>query len=164
MDTQRCTSGQCKKKKHSFGVYKHSHPPPPNLRLGSQSREASKDRGQPITHILPSYNREYCFFRPICIKHVITELPLGPIRVRDPPHNPHPPRFSRHHIKLQVSTMEVESQQPNEREGAVSALNTAIEALNLAGDASNVAPAKALFGSVGTTLATIRVSFLLAPC
>ena len=46
----------------------------------------------------------------------------------------------------------------------MSALNTAIEALNLAKELSSIAPAKALFGSVSTVLAIIRVSFLLVFC
>jgi len=57
--------------------------------------------------------------------------------------------------------MKVESQRPEEGENAVSALNTAIEALNLAKDGSGVAPAKAVFGSVSVILVMIRVSFLL---
>jgi len=56
--------------------------------------------------------------------------------------------------------MEAESQRPKGREGAVSGLNTAIEALNLAKDASGIAPARAVFGSVSVILAVIRVSFL----
>ena len=60
--------------------------------------------------------------------------------------------------------MEVKSQRPKGREGVMSALNTAIEALNLAKELSSIAPAKALFGSVSTVLAIIRVSFLLVFC
>jgi len=56
--------------------------------------------------------------------------------------------------------MEVESQRPKGRESVISELNTAIEALDLAKDASGIAPAKAVFGSVSIILATIRVSFL----
>ena len=57
--------------------------------------------------------------------------------------------------------MEVGSQRPKEREDAILALNTAIEALNLAKNASAVAPAKTVFGSVSVILSTIRVCFLL---
>jgi len=60
--------------------------------------------------------------------------------------------------------MEAESQQPKEREGAISALNAAIDALNLAKEISTVTPAKAVFGSVGVILAMIRVSFLRVLC
>ena len=57
--------------------------------------------------------------------------------------------------------MKAESQRPKERDGVVSALNAAIEVLNLAKEISSVTPAKAVFGSVSVILATIRVSFLL---
>jgi len=56
--------------------------------------------------------------------------------------------------------MKAESRRPKEREGVISKLNTAIETSNLAKDASGITPAKAVFGSVSTILATIRVSFL----
>jgi hypothetical protein len=57
--------------------------------------------------------------------------------------------------------MEAESQRPKGREGTISALNAAIEALNLAKELSSITPAKAVFGSVSVILAMIRVSFLL---
>jgi len=57
--------------------------------------------------------------------------------------------------------MEVGPQQPKEREDAISALNKAIEVLNLAKGASTIAPAKAVFGSVNVFLSTIRVCLLL---
>ena len=57
--------------------------------------------------------------------------------------------------------MKAESQPPKEREGVVSALNAAIEVLNLAKEVSSATPAKAVFGSVSVILATIRVSFFL---
>jgi len=61
--------------------------------------------------------------------------------------------------------MEVGSQRPSkEREDPISALNTAIQALNLAKDASGIAPAKIVFGSVSVILSTIRVSFLPVSC
>ena len=60
--------------------------------------------------------------------------------------------------------MEAESQRPKARDGVVSGLNTAIEALNLAKEVSSVTPAKAVFGSVSAILAMIRVSFLLVFC
>ena len=60
--------------------------------------------------------------------------------------------------------MEVESRQPKGWEGATSALNAGIEALNRAKEASSITPAKGLFGSVGVILTLIRVSFLLVFC
>jgi hypothetical protein len=57
--------------------------------------------------------------------------------------------------------MEDESQRPKGRDGAISALNAAIETLNLAKELSIVTPAKAVFGSVSVILAMIRVSLLL---
>ena len=59
--------------------------------------------------------------------------------------------------------MDANSQQPERRDGALSALNTAIEAMNLAKEVSSVTPAKAVFGSVGVLLTMIRVPFLLSP-
>jgi hypothetical protein len=57
--------------------------------------------------------------------------------------------------------MQAESQRPKGREGTISALNAAIEALNFAKELSCITPAKAVFGSVSVTLAMIRVSSLL---
>ena len=58
--------------------------------------------------------------------------------------------------------MEAESQRPKERDGTISALNVAIEALNLAKEVSGITPAKAVFGSVSVILTTIKVSLPLA--
>ena len=52
------------------------------------------------------------------------------------------------------------SQQPKGRDGVLSALNVAIDSLNLAKEVASVTPAKAAFGSVVILLAMIRVSFL----
>ena len=60
--------------------------------------------------------------------------------------------------------MEAESQRPKEREGVLSALNAAIEVLNLAKEVSSATPAKAIFGSVSIILAMIRVSIVLDFC
>ena len=57
--------------------------------------------------------------------------------------------------------METESQRPRGRGSAISVLNGAIEALNLAKEVSSVTPAKAVFGSVGVVLIMIRASLLL---
>jgi len=56
--------------------------------------------------------------------------------------------------------MKAGPQRPTERDGHISELNTAIEALNLAKDSSGIVLAKAVFGSVSVVLAMIRVSFL----
>jgi len=58
--------------------------------------------------------------------------------------------------------MKAESQRPKGREGTISALNAATEAMNLAENLSSIAPAKAVFGSVSTLLTMIRVCFLLS--
>jgi len=47
------------------------------------------------------------------------------------------------------------------RDGALSSLNVAIEAVKLAKEISSITPAKAVFGSVSVVLTMIRVSFLL---
>jgi len=57
--------------------------------------------------------------------------------------------------------MSNKSQQPKEREGVISALNVAIEGMNLAKEISSITPAKAVFGSVNVVLVMIKVGFLL---
>ena len=53
-------------------------------------------------------------------------------------------------------------QRPEGRDGAIYALNVAIDALNIAKDISaGVAPAQGVFGSISGLLTTIRVSSLL---
>jgi len=47
------------------------------------------------------------------------------------------------------------------QDGALSSLNVAIEAINLAKEISSITPAKAVFGSVSVVLTMIRVGFLL---
>ena len=47
------------------------------------------------------------------------------------------------------------------RDGALSLLNAAIEAMNLAKEVSSATPAKAVFGSVSAILVMIRVGPLL---
>ena len=56
--------------------------------------------------------------------------------------------------------MSATSQRPEERDGAVSALNAAIETLNIVKEVLSVTPAKAACGVVSVILATIRVSLL----
>jgi len=53
--------------------------------------------------------------------------------------------------------MDAGTQQPRGREGAISALNAAIEALNLMKEVASVTPAKAAFGSVSVLLTMIKV-------
>ena len=53
------------------------------------------------------------------------------------------------------------SQQPKGRDGVLSSLNMAIDALNLAKEASSATPAKAIIGSVAILLVMIRVCSLL---
>ena len=60
-----------------------------------------------------------------------------------------------------VTTMKAGSQRSKGQEGAISALDAAIEALNLAKELSSITPARAVFGSVSVILVMIRVSFLL---
>ena len=57
--------------------------------------------------------------------------------------------------------MTTKSQRPMGQEGALSSLNVAIDALNLAKEASRLTPAKTAFASTSNLLATIRVSSLL---
>ena len=57
--------------------------------------------------------------------------------------------------------MATESQRPKGRESAVSLLNAAIDAMDLAEKISCITPAKAVFATVGVLLAMIKVCFLL---
>jgi len=60
-----------------------------------------------------------------------------------------------------VLTMDAKTQRPKDREGAISALNVAVEALNLIKEVASVTPAKAAFGSVSVLLTMIRVCLAL---
>ena len=55
--------------------------------------------------------------------------------------------------------MKTQSPQPKRRDGVLSSLNTAIDAMNIAKDVMDIAPAKAAFGIVSVILTMIRVSF-----
>jgi len=55
--------------------------------------------------------------------------------------------------------MATKSQQSNRRDVALSSLNAAVQAVNLAKELSSVTPAKAVFGTVSVILTMIRVSF-----
>ena len=56
--------------------------------------------------------------------------------------------------------MDAISPRPKGQDGVLSALNVAIEGLNLAKEISSVTPAKAVFGSVSVLLAMIRINAL----
>ena len=63
--------------------------------------------------------------------------------------------------------MDTKSQQPKDREGTTSALNAAIEAINIAKGLSTITPANDVFDSVGVTLTMLRVGscwFVLIDC
>ena len=55
--------------------------------------------------------------------------------------------------------MAAKPQPPKGRDGTLSSLNIAIEAMNLAKEVSSITPAKAVFGSVSILLAMVRVCF-----
>jgi len=57
--------------------------------------------------------------------------------------------------------MEAKSRRPKDQGGAISVLNAAIEAMNLAKELASITPAKAVFGSVSVILTMTRVGFLL---
>ena len=57
--------------------------------------------------------------------------------------------------------MATESQKPNGRENALSLLNAAIEAVNVAKGAAAATPAQVAFSVAAVLLTTIKVSFLL---
>ena len=55
--------------------------------------------------------------------------------------------------------MRTQSQRPKRRDGILSSLDTAIDAMNIAKDVMDITPAKAVFSTVGVVLTMIRVSF-----
>ena len=55
--------------------------------------------------------------------------------------------------------MDADSRRQKRQDDALSMLNVAVEAMNLAKEISSVTPAKARFGSVGVLLTMIRVRF-----
>ena len=57
-------------------------------------------------------------------------------------------------------TMEAKSQRPKDRKSAISLLNAAIEAVNLAKEIASVTPAKAAFGIVSVLLTMVKVRSL----
>lgn len=56
--------------------------------------------------------------------------------------------------------MDANSRWPKRQDGVISSLNVAIEAMNLAKEASSLTPAKAVFGSASVLVTMIRVCFL----
>jgi len=87
----------------------------------------------------------------MCTKRVMTELPLIYIGVRILPRGLHITSLSHSHL------MTTESQRPKRWDGALSSLNKAIAAVELAKADSRITQAKAAFGSVVTLLAIIGV-------
>jgi len=81
----------------------------------------------------------------------MTELPLIYIGVRVLPRSLHVTSLSHSHL------MTTESQRPKRWDGALSSLDKAIAAVELAKADSRITQAKAAFGSVVTLLAIIRV-------
>jgi hypothetical protein len=57
--------------------------------------------------------------------------------------------------------IDAKPQRPKDQDGAISALNVAINALHRAEKSSRITPIKTVFGSVDILLATIRVRLLL---
>jgi len=57
--------------------------------------------------------------------------------------------------------MATKTQRPKGRENAVSLLNAAIDAMDLAEKISSITPAKAVFATVSVLLAMLKVCFLL---
>ena len=57
--------------------------------------------------------------------------------------------------------MEAKSQRPKDRKSAISLLNAAIEAVNLAKEIASVTPAKAAFGIISVLLTMVKVRSLL---
>jgi len=55
--------------------------------------------------------------------------------------------------------MSANPQRPKRRDGTLSALNVAIDAMNLAKEAMSMTPAKGVFGSVSILLTMIKVRF-----
>jgi len=53
--------------------------------------------------------------------------------------------------------MDAKPQQPKRQDAILSSLNTAIDAMSIAKDVMDIAPAKAVFGSVIVVLTMIRV-------
>ena len=72
-----------------------------------------------------------------------------------------PPRLTTFSCLPCDSTMTDNSQPPKGRDGAISALNIAIEGLNIAKEASSSTPANPVFGPVALLLTMIRVSSFL---
>ena len=56
--------------------------------------------------------------------------------------------------------MDATSRRPKRRDGILSSLNAAIDAMNIAKDVMDLAPAKAVFASVSVILTMIKVHFL----
>lgn len=66
-------------------------------------------------------------------------------------------------VAFGVSTMATESQRPEGREGAISLLNAAINALHLTKEVSVITGAEGAFDSVNVLLTMIKVGFASSP-
>lgn len=62
-------------------------------------------------------------------------------------------------LLLRPSAMDAKPQRPKHQDAVLSSLNTAIDAINIAKDVMDIAPAKAVFGSVSVVLTMIRVGY-----
>ena len=116
----------------------------------------------PSPGILKSHGRDYGslhYCGSVRARQAMTGWTLVSIRDRILPHN-----RARRAASLQppwILTMATKSQRPKGREGALSLLNAAIEAINFAKEASSITPAHAAFGAAGVLLTMIRVRSLL---
>ena len=102
---------------------------------------------------------------PVCTRRVTTKQPLVRIRAWVLLHSLIATSISLEAILSQppqVSTMDANPKQEKWRDGVLSSLNAAIEAMNLAKEVASVTPAKAVFGSVSVLLTMIRVSVLFS--
>ena len=131
-------------------------------RLGRETVENKRlfwvlRRSHPSPNAAPRL-QSYSPNRPVYTRRVTTEWTPTSIRVRNP--FPQPSRRAAPSQPPQVSTMEAKSQRLKGKDGAISALNVAIETLNLAKEVSSITPAKAVFGSVSVILTMIKVSLL----
>ena len=122
--------------------------PPPWSELGRECHphQDAKHPSQPKQPHLPPSNA--------CARYIMMKWPPIPIRVQVPPHSlratPFPPRAT-------SISMNMNPQQQKTRDGALSSLSVAIEAMNLAKEVSSMTPAKAIFGSVSVLLTMIKV-------
>jgi hypothetical protein len=127
----------------------------PNENFGGETKNPHAARNASTTNIVFSVNTSLwatkaCHDRAVAYLHRASDASSQPGRhaiFSQPP----PP----------VSTMDTNTQRPKGRDGTLSTLNVTIDALNIAKDVVDIAPAKAAFGSVVALLTMIRVRFFL---